>query len=201
MSESLEIEFKNLLSEHEFNHLVVKFGFDASAFWSQTNYYFDTKEFLLKGLGCALRIREKKGKYEITLKQPTDNGVGLIETNQNINEEAAKSFIENGNFPIGVVSDKVIKLLPNLTDIACFGSMITERTEINYDNGLLVLDKSRYFDVVDYELEYEVQDFKTGEKSFYALLRSENIQIRKTLNKIKRFYDEMKHREDSRKLL
>jgi uncharacterized protein YjbK len=43
---------------------------------------------------------------------------------------------------------------------------------------------------VDYELEYEVTDFKLGEKIFFDLLKEHEIPHRETENKIKRFYRE-----------
>ena len=40
----------------------------------------------------------------------------------------------------------------------------------------------------DYELEYEVTNFSTGQKIFIELLKTLNIPVRQTDNKIKRFY-------------
>ncbi|MDF2557076.1 MAG: hypothetical protein K0R71_904 [Bacillales bacterium] len=192
MSENVEIEFKNLITENEFKHLIKKFNLDNEAFWSQTNYYFDTLDFLLKQNGYALRIREKLGKFEFTLKQPTDDGIGLLETNQYLDKEIAESLIRNGKIPVGPIANKLSLILNENQEITCFGKMKTERTEIKYEDGLLVFDKSFYFDVIDYEIEYEVQHYNSGQKSFQHLLESENIPIRKTPNKIRRFYDVMK---------
>lgn len=192
MTENLEIEFKNLLTETEFNHLIVKFKRSTHSFWSQTNYYFDSNDFLLKQNGYALRIREKHGEYEFTLKQPTENGIGLLETNQKLEKGIAESFIKNGKIPAGPISKKLSFLINENKEISCFGHMKTERAEIEFEDGLLVFDKSSYFDVIDYELEFEVQNFEIGQKSFHHLLKSENIPVRKTPNKIRRFYDEMK---------
>ena len=60
MSQSIEIEFKNLLSIEEFNRMITYFQLSDDDFFRQINHYFDTKDFALKNLGCALRIREKK---------------------------------------------------------------------------------------------------------------------------------------------
>ncbi|MDF2535911.1 MAG: hypothetical protein K0R18_2070 [Bacillales bacterium] len=196
MSENLEIEFKNILTETEFNHLILKFKLTDSAFWSQTNYYFDTTDFSLKDTGCALRIREKNKGYELTLKQPTENSIGLLEINQHLEESTAKSFIENGIFPNGPVEDRVSKILSsNMLKMNCFGRMKTERTELEYGDGLLVFDKSSYFNVVDYELEFEVKDYEIGQKMFLDLLKNEHIPVRKTLNKVRRFYNEMRKQQ------
>ena len=64
-----------------------------------------------------------------------------------------------------------------------------ERTEITYQGGLLVLDCSSYLNVQDFEVEYEVTDRDIGESIFLSLLAELNIPIRKTENKVKRFYE------------
>lgn len=192
MTENIEIEFKNLLTETEFSHLIKIFKLDNHRFWSQTNYYFDTVDFLLKQSGYALRIREKHGKFEFTLKQPTEDGIGLLETNQNLEASLAHTFIESGDIPDGPIADKLSFLSNKNQGITCFGNMKTERAEIEYMNGLLVFDKSFYFDVIDFEIEYEVQNFNSGQKLFHQLLESHTIPIRNTPNKIRRFYDVMK---------
>lgn len=55
-------------------------------------------------------------------------------------------------------------------------------------NGLLVFDISSYLNVTDYEIEYEVTDYHQGKKNFQLLMNQLNIPIRKTDNKIVRFY-------------
>lgn len=60
MSQNIEIEFKNLLTETEFMQLKSFLDIDNSMFIKQDNHYFDTANFTLKELGCALRIRFKK---------------------------------------------------------------------------------------------------------------------------------------------
>lgn len=64
MSETIEIEFKNLLTKVEYEKLLNAFNVKDEQIICQTNHYFDTPDFTLKDLGSALRIREKK----ITMK-------------------------------------------------------------------------------------------------------------------------------------
>ncbi|MDR4271954.1 CYTH domain-containing protein, partial [Bacillus pumilus] len=42
----------------------------------------------------------------------------------------------------------------------------------------------------DFEIEFEVDDRKEGQMVFLNLLQQLNIPVRKTENKIKRFYNE-----------
>ena len=53
-----------------------------------------------------------------------------------------------------------------------------------------MLDHSRYLNKEDYEIEVEVTNAEEGFRSFQKLLASHQIPVRKTPNKIKRFYDQ-----------
>lgn len=186
MDQHIEIEFKNLLNEKEFKQLLDHFQVHSSTFKTQQNHYFDTAKFQLKGQNSALRIREKSGQYELTLKQPASEG--LLETNQAITKDIANSFLKEGIFPEGPVHDLIIEnnLIPE--DFTCFGTLQTDRSEFPFQGGLLVLDHSSYLGHEDYELEYEVTDRADGQKKFFKLLESLQIPVRKTENKVKRFY-------------
>ena len=48
MSTNLEIEFKNMLSESEYEQLLNHFSISEEQIWIQKNVYFDTKAFDLK---------------------------------------------------------------------------------------------------------------------------------------------------------
>ena len=47
-------------------------------------------------------------------------------------------------------------------ELSVLGALTTERLEVEFQNELLVLDKSQYFDKTDYELEFEVNDYQIG---------------------------------------
>lgn len=155
-------------------------------FKKQENHYFDTANFSLKDMGCALRIRVKQGKYEFTLKEPLTEG--LLETTQILTPEQANMFLQGGTFVTGPVQNQLKQLNISIEDIQYFGSLTTERAEKEYRGGLIVLDYSYYLNQFDYELEYEVKDSKIGKDIFDELLSRLQIPIRKTDNKIRRFY-------------
>lgn len=186
MNQHIEIEFKNLLNENEFRQLIDYFHIGASNFKSQKNHYFDTFEFHLKNLNSALRIREKNGRYELTLKQPATEG--LLETNQDISKETAYAFLNQNTFPEGEIQQLIIECRINPKDFTCFGTLKTDRYEFPYKEGLLVLDHSSYVNQEDFELEYEVTDAKAGKENFLTLLETLQIPERETENKVKRFY-------------
>ena len=190
-NQELEIEFKNLLNKEEYERLLHTFNLKEESPVKQINHYLDTEDFQLKSHGCALRIREKKGTYTLTLKQPKDNA--LLETHQDITLDEMKSIIDDNNIPSGIIS-VILKneLLVNVPLIKYFGSLLTYRFETEYKDGLLVLDKSEYLDVIDYELEYEVSNFDIGQEKFKQFLNEQKIQMRDTKNKIIRFYERKK---------
>jgi len=185
LSQQIEIEFKNLLTETEYHHLQQYFKIESSQIKKQINHYFDTKDFFLKNTSSALRIREKGNRYELTLKQPAE--VGLLETTQSLSPSETQEMFDHAQLPDGPV-----KSILELTDIderlEYFGSLTTYRSEIEYQGGLLVFDHSLYLDVEDFEVEYEVTVEDRGKQIFKQLLESMNIPFRKTDNKVRRFY-------------
>ncbi|KUP07535.1 hypothetical protein Q75_04695 [Bacillus coahuilensis p1.1.43] len=184
--QEIEIEFKNILTKQEFDTLLQWFQIKSEQFQPQTNYYFDTEDYLLKKNESALRIRKKGHDFILTLKQPLEEG--LLETHQVLSENEALALLNGGPIPYGLVYDQVEAVVSTPASIVYFGELMTERTEVAYKDGIIVLDKSHYLNHTDYEVEYEVRDAVTGKKTFEELLHSLSIPIRETNNKIKRFY-------------
>lgn len=185
MTQEIEIEYKNLLTKEEFDRLLNHLPFPKYS-KTQTNYYFETKDFSLKQNGCALRIREKNDEYILTLKEPHPQG--LLETHDSLTRQEALDWMD-GNIK---AKEYTAKQLENkgiaMEDLAYYGSLTTERRELNDDNVLIVLDYSTYNGSTDYELELEAPSQDVGIKAFDSLLIEHNIQKRSTPNKIKRFF-------------
>ncbi|MED3572366.1 CYTH domain-containing protein [Cytobacillus praedii] len=187
MSQNIEIEFKNLLTKQEFEMLVNHFKLKDTDFFTQENHYFDTPDFALKEQGSALRIRKKGEKYELTLKQPYQDA--LLETNESLEPLAAEKIFETGRIRNETIKGLIKKMNIDPDRIQYFGSLSTKRAEVEYENGLIVIDNSFYLNIEDFELEYEVSNRNDGQKKFSALLEQLEIPVRKTENKIKRFYN------------
>lgn len=186
MSQNVEIEFKNLLTETEFTRLKTFLNMDEFMFKNQDNHYFDTINFSLKEKGCALRIRYKHEKYELTLKEPLEEG--LLETNQMLTFDEAQTMLENGRIIEGPVKDRFSQLQIPPAELTCFGTLSTKRAEKEYKDGLIVLDYSTYLNRADFEVEYEVDDYQSGKVIFENLLSQLDIPVRPTENKVRRFY-------------
>jgi uncharacterized protein YjbK len=187
MKQELEIEFKNLLTKEEFETLKEAFNLSEDKFFYQENHYFDTQQFSLKEKGAALRIRVKNGKYTLTLKQPHKEG--LLETHQLLTEKESRLLFEGKTTISGDIANLLKTLDTEPEEIQYFGTLSTYRAQFDYKGGILVLDHSHYLQTDDYEIEYETTDFALGKQVFEELLRSFHIPIRKTENKIKRFYE------------
>ncbi|MCA1039545.1 CYTH domain-containing protein [Bacillus infantis] len=185
-SQHIEIEFKNMLEQHEFEKAAAFLQFKPADFFTQENHYFDTPDFKLKDRKSALRIRMKNGTYEMTLKQPADEG--LLETNIQLSHIEADACMQAGAIPDGLIKEALETMRIPVAELEYFGSLSTRRAEKAYKGGLMVLDHSSYLNCEDYELEYEVSDSEKGKKEFILFLKHLNIPERKTENKIKRFY-------------
>lgn len=186
MEQHIEIEYKNLLTKQDFKRLLQFFKIEPNQFFTQQNHYFDTKNFDLKSQASALRIREKNETFELTLKQPAAEG--KLESNQTITKQEAEAFLSDGQFPDGAVQNIIKQAGLDPLIFKSFGTLRTDRAEISYRGGLIVLDHSYYAGKEDYELEYEVEDAQAGQKIFIELLETLNIPYQKTENKVKRFY-------------
>jgi len=187
-NQNIEIEFKNMLTKEEYELLLTYFHIQKEEIFEQENHYFDTSDFTLKENHSALRIRKKKEDYELTLKQPHPNG--LLETNKILSKEESDAIFATGKINDEQISSLLLNMNINPASILYFGSLRTIRAEKQIGNGLLVLDHSFYLKKEDYELEYEVSNREKGEIYFTELLSTLKIPVRKTKNKVRRFYEE-----------
>ncbi|MCD7034986.1 CYTH domain-containing protein [Metabacillus sp. GX 13764] len=187
MGQQIEIEFKNMLEREEFDLLAREFQLKEEDFHEQRNDYFDTPDFSIKEKKAALRIRKKGEAFILTLKEPAETG--LLETEQLLDEKTAQAMKEDGVLPEGEVKQQLETLSVPPARLQYFGTLSTWRAEKKFENGLIVLDHSRYLDIEDYELEYEVTDEAAGKISFEALLARFHIPVRTAKNKVRRFYE------------
>ncbi len=179
MYEQLEIEFKSLLTCDEFDSLVARFDL-KDKFTKQYNYYFDTEDHFILKSASSFRIRFKNGKYKITYKsRKTTNS--LIERSINIDSDKALFYLENG------FSDDIINV--NLPVIHHCGTLMTERASFKIGDGEIFLDKNYYSNIVDYEIEFECNNEKTGKNVFSNFLNEHSIQFRDSKPKIVRAFE------------
>ena len=109
MSEMLEIEYKSMLTQQEYNQLIQYYQLKSEDFTVQTNIYFDTPDGQLAQKNCGLRIRLLEDRAEYTLKTPAKEG--KLETTDTLSKEEALSFIEQRQLPRqGAVFQKLLEV-------------------------------------------------------------------------------------------
>ena len=188
MSTNNEIEFKQILDQDTYSKIYELYFKNRSPF-KQTNFYIDTENFKLKQHQAALRIRVKDDMYEMTLKIPAE--VGLTEYNHSVNIEPKLDMsLQLSQLPKDIknILEHDFNILEN--ELKVLGNLTTYRLETDYQNELLVLDKSEYLGKTDYELEFEVHSYDEGYSKFKSLLQHFNLQHQKPLNKVQRFFQE-----------
>lgn len=179
----LEIEFKSLLTQDEFNKLLPLFS--AVQPVSQTNHYFDTADWQLRHQRSSLRIRTFADAAELTLKISQE--VGNMEYNQTLTLAEANAVLTGSPLPDGQIAQLLVNQGIDLSSLHLLGSLTTIRHEMQHDIGLLALDESHYFDITDYELEVEVEEASTGEQDFFHFLKEQGIDYKFAKSKIARF--------------
>lgn len=186
MNKSVEIEFKSMLTEQEYNRLMEKFHGNRTDL--QTNHYFDTPRFSLKAASCSLRVRERDG-LELTLKRK--KGYSIQESTIEITQEQFESFKNTGVLPSEEAQQEIQRIIGE-QKLNNFLSLSTLRMYLPYKTGILFIDKSMYFDQVDYELEYEAKSYYQGRKEFVEIINELGIQYKKADKKIRRAYNAFK---------
>ncbi|RHW39858.1 CYTH domain-containing protein [Lysinibacillus yapensis] len=191
MPQEIEIEFKNSLTKEQYELLLRKFDVKDEMIVRQTNHYFDTPEFHLKALWSGLRIRETSSKIVCTLKEKTADHTHL-ETTDVLTEEQAQLMLSGEAFLANTVKEKLMKLEVPIEKLSVFGSLTTDRVELPYKGGTLVLDHSFYLNQDDYEVEYETNEEHTGKEIFDQFLKENKIPTQIADKKIARFMKALK---------
>lgn len=190
MQTNLEIEYKTLLSLSEFDQLGKRFSHVAPV--RQTNHYFDTPDLKLRANKLSLRIRTFADAAEMTLKIPQK--VGNLEHNIALTSEEANAILATKTLPQNCINiQNILELLKgyaiDLSAVRVLGSLTTTRREYETSIGLMALDKNEYSGRLDYELELEVADARSGEKNFNYFLKDNQIEYRYARSKVVRFLE------------
>lgn len=176
MINNLEIEYKILLNENQFNTLSALYP--NKTFIKQVNTYYDTKNHDLRKNKCAMRIREKEGKFLITLKTPAS--VGHHEYECYVNENSPEIFNQS---EIRLVLD-ALHISNEFIELA---SCTTYRAVCVLDKAELCFDYNEYNGICDYEIEYEQTEDHDGMTEFNKILSKIGLVYEKNCDtKIKR---------------
>lgn len=171
----LEIEFKTLLSEAQFNQMME--SFKHAKVIKQINHYYQYSD---SSVYISCRIRTIEHTHTLTFKQ--DHPEGRLETDfQDVDENAferadVKEFLNKN------LLTKYFKPI---------GSLLTYRKLIKEDHLEICIDENHYLGKVDYELEVESIDSPTmTEQRFNELCERFDIKDKVSISKYKRFLNQ-----------
>ena len=184
----LEIEMKTLLNKDEYQ--ILQEHFSGVTPITQKNYYLDTPDFYLRQHKIAMRIRTFDTSAELTIKIPQK--VGNMEYNQALTLEEAKNCLDECKLPEGMILEELTSRGLSTSGWVVLGRLTTIRYEKETAIGLMALDQSHYFDIVDYELELEVENGDQGSLDFKKFLQANDIHYKKAPSKLVRFIENMK---------
>lgn len=170
---NIEIEAKVLLSEKDYEKLKKNFRYGKKII--QTNYYIDTPKRDLKLNNIALRIRHLNNEFTLTMKTPMSEG--LLEKNETLDGSVALLMIDDNKFPKGDIHDFLELLDIDISKLKVLTKLITERIEIQYESGIVSLDKNTYNNIVDYELEVEDSSMSLAKHLTEEILNPLNIKF------------------------
>jgi uncharacterized protein YjbK len=171
MSNAIEIEAKTLVEKSDYEKLVKLFkNYKA---YTQTNYYIDNANCILRKEGIALRIRKKNNSYEMTLKTPLSQG--LLEKNESLSQEEFDAFEKNGKFPSNDLKRFLTMLDVDTASLRIKTSLTTNRIDVPYFEGKLSIDENHYSGLTDYEIELEYNNEADAERLLEDLFKKEHI--------------------------
>ena len=181
----MEREFKNMLTKEEYERLLQAFTVKKEDRKQQINTYWDTETFTLREHGAALRTRKKPGTAELTLKE--QHADGILEWTDALDEKTYEQILVQHPFGEGEAITRLENTHNIIPDqLRKIGELTTLRVELPYKRGLLVFDESHYGQTVDFEIEYEVENWSEGRQAFTELLRLYQIPERPADKKIAR---------------
>ena len=193
MTQEIEIEFKNVLTKKQYDALLEYFQIQPEQINYQVNHYFDTEQWHLKQLMSGLRIRQIGDHFECTIKEKTTDNAHL-ETTDVLTKELAEQLLNGVPFHTKSVGMRLEALHIPIDQLKLFGSLATNRVELNYKGGILVLDHSTYMNQHDYEVEYEAVDETTGQMIFDEFLVAHQIKKNCAPKKIARFMNALQQK-------
>ncbi|PKK97289.1 MAG: hypothetical protein CVV58_01995 [Tenericutes bacterium HGW-Tenericutes-3] len=179
MTKNIEIEFKTSVSLEKYNELLQLFNLENNIF-KQINHYFDTDDFDLNHEKIVLRIRQKgDNHFKVTLKSQSEKGA--FESHVLLKKSQAEEMIKNGFNTKDFFED--------LDYFVTFkASLVNHRVSTPYENGTLFLDRCEYCGIVDYEIEYEVNNYDEGLHLFELFVKKHDIPIVATKRKSERAF-------------
>jgi uncharacterized protein YjbK len=202
----VEKELKCVLSEDEyvrFRSFLKEKNIELQKSIFQINYYIDTNELLFSRKGISVRIRKivgERNNYEFTMKTPSrefgGNGIKVKnEISIDLEEEVAEALLKYGKF---IDYENIIKpvfeeagVTVDFAMLSILGELKTTREFYLIDPRFepLNIDISSYFDIIDYEIEWETDKVHEVAEIILGIFEKINIKLKDhAVSKIGRFF-------------
>lgn len=171
MSQNIEAEDRCMISESDYVRIFNDYkDYSNAKSLVLTNYYFDDDNLSIRNSHKMLRIRSTDNdNFELTLKIKGENGD--LEINEPLSKNQVDKVLNTLIFPEGEITSH----LREFTNIRFITSLVTERLEIPIEDYLLVIDKNKYGDVIDYNIEIEAKNIKKARELMLAYCNKYNL--------------------------
>ena len=200
----MEYEHASYLDSDSFNTLIAqyrKYNKLSSDALKQENYYFESSNFSLYDTDFKITVRlRKEGPHSdaawcFSLKEKFAKG--RLESHQLVSPENVNQFLQTTVLlPDGLVKNSLIRLgCPiELTNYSLeFGTGITLRHAVLFDDYVLYLDEIHYLGKVEYVIEFESENrFCDTKKILTDFLGKKGIVFKKAPGKAKNYFDYIK---------
>lgn len=178
----IEKELKVLLTKGQYDLLIQQFDWDEIR--TQTNFYYTNCENHIKNEDITIRVRECNNKVALQVKVPLNEQGAL-----HISKEF-ETYIKDVPKDIdGTFLSKLCSI--PMSNVSMAGFLITERYICNWKDDIeICLDKNKYLNVEDYEIEIEYKE--NIDSVILDILNMNNINTQnKVEGKCKRFFDQL----------
>lgn len=146
----IEKELKIKISQQQYDLVKDLFNWDSKVV--QTNFYYGDSNTVEINSELTIRIREIGNKRLLQIKKPISYNKSV-----HIKEEFEKSV---DSIPSSISKEELKEIVGvDMPDVSLLGKLETLRFTSKWDDKTeICLDKSQYFDNIDYEIEIEYQD-------------------------------------------
>lgn len=144
-----ETEIKSIIDEETYKKAVKAFKWDSVK--EQVNNYYTDKAGLLREKRIMVRVRVVDGKAKIQVKLHKNAGSPL--------QICEENEYEIDGVPETLDAETAKKITAMETgELFRMGAAATKRHSLKHNGSELCLDRTVYFDKVDYEVEVEYED-------------------------------------------
>ncbi len=175
-----EFEAKQLISETQFNLLIS--NLNPNEVRNQTNIYLDTIDSYFKRQNSALRLRNIDGQLIFSLKRQDSDGA--TEWNQPLTNATWDTIISSKQIDLSDYNCPQNDLLTNLQLV----EIETTRYVCSYNELMIELDKTRFNQTVDFEIEIEAKNLQTASDTMQKLITDFDLDVKKSYPKIARYF-------------